>query len=210
MEGRDYAPDRIYRNILTYFPQTRNYTLIPNQNIHKTEKPLIAAINDDGFVSLGFTNNNTNNQSQVLILGEQSKYIKDKNEQKKLIRAIIKSKDFQEYIIIVQNENYGRDTDNFRNIGNKYAEIFPYANFIINIPEHYCSQLHKINPDNEQFLEYLEKNRITVEQLPKIHFGVDPQLAWIWSQPGDIIHIERKNETTIISNIYRLVIIPNL
>ena len=75
--------------------------------------------------------------------------------------------------------------------------MFKVADHIL-VPEH-----QKLNKEDTEKL--LQKYNISVKELPKIG-RKDPAVAHLNAQPGDVIRISRKSETSGTSTYYRVVI----
>ena len=77
----------------------------------------------------------------------------------------------------------------------------------LNIQQHKLVPLHVILSEEEKN-EFLEKYKITPDQLPKI-ISTDPVAIYIDAKPGQIVKIIRKSHTAKEAVAYRLVVESN-
>ena len=77
----------------------------------------------------------------------------------------------------------------------------------LEILQHKLVPYHVVLTDKEKN-EFLEKFKITPDQLPKI-LNTDPVALYIDAQPGQIVKIIRKSHTAKEAVAYRLVVQSN-
>ena len=195
------------------------------QEIFKSRETLLDYLSKMGYNTKSYTNYNYDSVYNMIIHNSLDMYF---SEGKKIYckfhvqRKPIRTQYIEEYIdeiynieeklsnkdilIIIGNDNINDTTKTYlssifidRNINIIYLSI---KELQYNVLSHTLVPKHNIL-DTEKITEIKNRYNITDNsQFPEIS-RFDPVAKAIGASPGDIIHIERKSKTAIISDYYR-------
>ena len=195
------------------------------QEIFKSRETLLDYLSKMGYNTKSYTNYNYDSVYNMIIHNSLDMYF---SEGKKIYckfhvqRKPIRTQYIEEYIdeiynieeklsnkdilIIIGNDNINDTTKTYlssifidRNINIIYLSI---KELQYNVLSHTLAPKHNIL-DTEKITEIKNRYNITDNsQFPEIS-RFDPVAKAIGASPGDIIHIERKSKTAIISDYYR-------
>jgi DNA-directed RNA polymerase subunit H (RpoH/RPB5) len=225
MAQQTYPPAQIIGNIIDKFFNYRGYALMPRGNVGTapvfTMDSIIHDMTQFEYVRIDAQNSkprNSRNWVIILVLKYDGKYSEHAPKLRDLLESIESeklSKDnlIDEVIIIVDPEFFTKKslmeeiakrttlaTD--PNADNKpFFNVFPYRNFVIEIPLHVGVPKHTILTDKEA-TDLLANEYLNRSDLPVI-FHNDPPVVWIGGREGQIVSIRSDSETAGESIRYR-------
>ena len=195
------------------------------QEIFKSRETLLDYLNGMGYNTKSYMNYNYDSVYNMIIHNSLDMYF---NEGKKIYckfhvqKKPIRTQYIEEYIdeiynieeklttkdilIIIGNDNINDTTKTYlssifidRNINIIYLSIKELQYNVLNhtlVPKHSILDSDKINEIKTRY------NITNTSELPEIS-RFDPVAKAIGASPGDIIHIERRSKTAVISDYYR-------